>query len=198
MRIFWVAGSCYSEVRLLICVTWLFHMYATTYSEMWHDSFVRVTWIITRVTSLLELHSHAGLRSACSYVWHDSFIGVTLIGVPWLVYTCSMTYAHGWLIHMCDLTYSYVWPDVFACEIRGSEVHLLICVTWLCHMCDMTHSYVQHDSCMCVTWLIHTCDTRLWSVWQCCSAALRSACCSEVRLLITHTYLWQDSFIRAM
>ena len=106
------------------------YMCDMTHSCVWHDSFIRVTWLI--------------------HVWHDSFICVT-----WLIHMCAMTHSYmshnsficvTWLIHMCDMTHSYVWHDSF------------ICVPWLIHMCDMTHSYVWHDSFICETWLIHMCD----------------------------------------
>ena len=50
---------------------------------VWHDSFIRVTWLIPT------------LDMTHSYVWHDSFIRVT------------------WLIHTCDMTHSYVWHNSF-------------------------------------------------------------------------------------
>jgi len=50
-------------------------------SYLWHDSFMRVTWLI---------HVCATTHSC---VWHDSFMCVT------------------WLIHACDMTHSCVWHD---------------------------------------------------------------------------------------
>ena len=52
-------------------------------NESWHDSFLRVTWLILTCDM-----TH-------SYVWHDSC---------WCV---------AWLILTCDMTHSYVWHDSF-------------------------------------------------------------------------------------
>ena len=112
-----------------------------THLFVWHDSFIRVTWLIhTCVTD-----------SFCSYLCRliyirDSFICLT------------------WLKHVYDMTHSYVWHDSFIrvwltnsfcpfCLRRqrskrscGSRlIHLcgsFIRVTWLKHIYYMTHSYV--------------------------------------------------------
>jgi len=59
--------------------------------HMWHDSFIRATWLIIRCDM-----TH-------SYAWHDSSIGVT--GGPFICVT--------WLIHTCDMAHSYVWHGSF-------------------------------------------------------------------------------------
>ena len=61
--------------------------------HMWHDSFIRATWLIIRCDM-----TH-------SYAWHDSSIGVT--GGPFVCVT--------WLMHTCDMTHSYVWHGSFIC-----------------------------------------------------------------------------------
>jgi len=112
-----------------ICVTWLIHLCDMTPSSVWHDSFICVTWLL----HLCDM-TH-------SSVWHDSFICVT------------------WLLHLCDMTPSSVWHDSF------------ICMTFLVHLCDMTRSSVWNDSFICVTFLVHLCDmthsstSRLIHVW---------------------------------
>jgi len=100
------------------------------YSQVWHDSFICVKWLIPRL--MLRAPSPATPISSTlfeenkqSFAWHDSFMCVTR------------------LIHVCDMTHSYVWYDSF------------ICVIWLIHMCDMTCSYGRHDSFTgwcCVPW----------------------------------------------
>jgi len=118
---------------------------------VWHDSFIRVTWLI----HLCDMtHSHER---------HDSFICV----IP--------------LIHMCDMIHSHVWYDSFTCviwliAIRGvthSQVQyaLFTSTIWPIHKCDIaqywpmgTHIYINTNThihtqtlvrlCMKTTWLI--------------------------------------------
>ena len=95
------------------------------YSYVWHDSFIRVTWLIHTCDM-----NH-------SNVWHDSFICVT-----WLIHICDMTHSYvwhdsficvTWLIHMRDMTHSYVWHD----KIKRTTWSF-ICVPWLLNTWDMT------------------------------------------------------------
>jgi len=77
-----------------------------THSYVWHDSFVRVTWLI-----------HMCDRTH-PYVWNDSFMCVWLDSC-----TCAT-----WLIHMCVLW--YIHTCLIATVIRST----LSCVTWLIYM----------------------------------------------------------------
>jgi len=112
---------------------------------VWHDSFIRVTWLIY-TCDMTHL-----------YVWHDSFIRVT-----WLIYTCDMTHSYAtWL--------NYMWHDSFIMVTWCTNIYgipHLSCVTGLIHIWDTTHSYVWHDSFIRVTWLIHTSDMT-HSFWWC-------------------------------
>jgi len=97
--------------------TWLMSTCARTYLDVWHDSFICVTWLC--VTSLIhscERWLISTFDRTRSYLWHDSFKCVT------------------WLTHMCDLTHSSVWHDSFQR------------VTWLVHTSDMPRSYMWHVS----------------------------------------------------
>jgi len=145
---------------LFICVTWLIHMCDMTYSYVWHDLFISVTWLIylcmtthsSRVTILMRM---CDMTHSC--VWHDSFMCMT------------------WLIHVCDLCISsrhihHVWQySQYSCT----------CEIWHAHMFGMTHSHVWHDLFTCVTWLISMCDMTHSHVWH-----------------MTHSYVWYDSVIR--
>ena len=139
------------------------HMCDMTYSFVWHDAFMCVTW---------RFHVCA---MASSYVWCDSLISVwrhihiwkRLMhmcvkknqrhgpGVIWsLAHSCirrrvTITHPHGvtWLVHVCDMPHSSVWRDWF------------VRVTWRIHMWDMSHSYAWYNSFICVIWLIHIRDT---------------------------------------
>ena len=130
------------------------HTWDMTHSQVWHDSFVRVTWLIHTC-----IMTHA-------YVGHDSFTRVT-----WLIHTCgSASQRPLEMTCVCDMTHSYVWRNSF------------IRVTWRIHTCDMAHSYVWqrdkptisprnmcvwHDAFICVTGPIHMCDMTHSYVWQC-------------------------------
>jgi len=164
--------------------TWLIYMRDTTHLYVWHDSFIRVTWLThmwdmsySCVTWLLPFASlcekgrgaHNEATHGClECVRHDSFIFVTR------------------LIYMCDMTSLYICHNSFICGTwlltfaglcaKGREAHNeathggLASVTWLIHICDTTHSYLWHDSFIRVTRLIH-----MWDM--------------------SHSYVWHDSFI---
>jgi len=113
------------------CVTWLVHMCDMTHSYVWHDSFIRVTWLIP-------------------YMWHDTFINMNesaqtnlLCHTPVALYAGHMSTIKcvTWLIHVWHDSFirvtwliPYMWHDTF------------ICVTWLIYMCYMTHPYMWNDS----------------------------------------------------
>jgi len=132
-----------------------------TYSYLWHDSFVFVTWLI-HMCSITHSPVYGTIHA---YVWHDSIMRVT-----WRIQMCAMTHSYVWhvlfmcvpyafnyliwLIHVCVMTHPYM---THSCVCHDS----FICVTWLVHvsvhMCAMTHS--------CVLWLIHTCDMTHSCAW---------------------------------
>jgi len=115
-----------------------------THSYVWHDPFIRVTWLI----HMCDM-TH-------SYVWHDSFICVTR---P--IHTCDMTHSYVWLdpfirvtwpIHTYYMTHSYM----HVCD-TPSEERLLGNLRGITNLviCDMTYSYMWYDS-LYLAWLIHT------------------------------------------
>jgi len=81
----------------------------TTRSYVWHDLFIRLTWLVhtfdihlTWLVHILTWLVHT-FDMTRSYVWHDAFISVT-----WLVYMYDMTRAHVWcLVHTRDMTRVY-------------------------------------------------------------------------------------------
>jgi len=101
-----------------------------TYSYVWHDSSICVTW-----------HIHT-CDMTHPYVWHDSFIGVT-----WLIHReCTQVTGHHdhirdmsstfLLIHMRDMTYSYVWHDssiVSAHKSRDLTISFETCLQHFSH-----------------------------------------------------------------
>jgi len=80
-------------------------------SCVWHDSFIRVTWLIhTCDMTLVYVRDMTH-----SYVWYDSFICVT------------------WLFHTGDMTLSYGWHD--SCirvtwQLHTCEYDSFLCVSW--------------------------------------------------------------------
>jgi len=91
--------------------------------QLWHDSFIRVTWITPPETHCNTLQhcstlqhmldmiysncdmTHLYVRKYLIHVWHDSFIRVT------------------WLIHMCDMPHSFVWHDVLPTSLWNTLQH---------------------------------------------------------------------------
>jgi len=120
----------------------------TTHSNVWHDSFICVTWLVH-----MRDMTH-------SYAWHDSFICVT-----WLIQVRDMTYPNHSLLPRAHsptpspMCYMYMRYGSFICGIWSDSfirvTWLIHCETWLIDTCDMTHSYMWHDWFICVTWLIH-------------------------------------------
>jgi len=106
-----------------------------TCSYEWHDSFIRVTWLIHMCNMLRLQHRRHRLRLICtcvtwlipicdmtpSYVCHDSFLRVI------------------WLIHMCDMTLSFEWHASSTSTTPSTSPAANL------HKRDIIRSYVQHD-----------------------------------------------------
>jgi len=157
-----------------------------THSCVWHDSFIRVIWLI-HVCDMTH-----------SCVWHDSSVGVA-----WLT-ICDMTHQSAdalwigalfpstswsvthdaratWLLRTCDMTPSYVRYDSFVratepmhissivAERCGAESRWFICVVRFIHTCDMTHSYVRQDQCVSVVLLSRDLEICLSEMWGFCT-----------------------------
>jgi len=176
-----------------VCVAWLIRICDMTNSYVWHDSFMRVTWLFffgcvwyewQDVCSCVcyvirsyvwhiqdewvmshTLCLHDGVTNSV-YAWHCSLI--CDIWHKWHDPLCDMTLLYMMMIwRMCDPTYSYmihaVWHDS------------LICVTWLIdlwNVCDMTHSYVIR-----VPRRVSVRDVTRSLVWH------------------MHSYVWHDSLM---
>ena len=148
-----------------------------TPSYVWHDSFIRVTWLLHMrdMDGVLWVqvqrckHKPHLCDTTALYVWRDVFNGVT-----WLLPICDMARSHmfdmngglwvqtqrlcqhtlhlcdiKWLLHTFDTTPSYMW------------LYSFIRVKKLLHTCDMTLSYEWHDFFIRVTCLLHICIMTL-------------------------------------
>jgi len=116
-----------------ICVSdsWLIHM--------WHDSFIRVTWLI-HVCDMVH-----------SCVWRGSFRGISVSARK----PRDSFIRETWLINVCDMTHSHVKHDSFI-RVEGwvDSLHLRVCRDTLFKEGD-TH-YLKTGvtlEVMCVSWL---------------------------------------------
>jgi len=171
-----------------------------THSNVWHDSFVSMTWPI----HMCDM--------AHSYVRHDTFKCVI-----WLIRKYDVTHSYVWYgaficvtcrIQMCDMTHSHVWYSAF------------ICVTWRIHMCDMTFSHMRHDSFLHATYWIFVymfcashicvCDMTLSQEWHdsfpCTTPLIHMRAMTRCYICVTwpthisdtnHSYLHHDFFLCA-
>jgi len=99
--------------RILTHMWWLLGLWDMSHSYVWHDLYLRVTWLI-RTCDMTD--------TVQTYGCHAAFMCVT-----WLIHMCDMTRPYVQLIHVCNMTCFYAGHDSFTC------------VTWLIHMCDTTH-----------------------------------------------------------
>ena len=216
---------CTSGVSLCCEVAWICRwcdsfMCAMTHLNVWHDAFIRLTWLIHM----------CGVTH--SYVWHDS-----CICVPWLIHICGVTHSHIRRdAFMCSMIHLYVpWP-IHMCHDSFTCVATLSYVPWLIHTChDISVRVMTHP---CVPWVIHVCHDSFMgampysdvchdALYNCYRAAEYSPCsesrgnivtrlnhtCHDsvmcampqayVPCLIhmfdmTHSYVWHDSFTCVM
>jgi len=94
------------------------HMRDMTHAYAWHDSCIRVIWLLHECDN-----TH-------SYAWRDSFICVT-----WLLEMRDKT--HPWIY----MTHSYTRHMIYPYGWH----HSFICMTWLIHTHDVTYSRVLYD-----------------------------------------------------
>jgi len=108
---------------------------------MWRDSFINVTW---RISKCVVAHIS---------MWHDSFIYVT-----WLVHTCDMTRSYvwrdsftnmTWLIHTYDMTCDgtqgvRVWESVCAREREREKKERKRESVWVCVDVSVTSHRFEH------------------------------------------------------
>jgi len=161
-----------------------------TYSYVWHDSFICVTWLFFIVDCHEEHMGTAGeATEVCvtwrirmcdmspSYVRHESSLCMT-----WVIPFCDM-----WIIRMCDMTYSHVWHDFFEglIVVKSTWVPLarpqrcvwhavFVCMKCLLPIYHTNPPYVWHESFLfvtcesfvCVTWRIRVYEMFPFYVWR--------------------------------
>ena len=120
----------------------------SSFYDMWHDSFVYVTWLIH--TCNVQSWWRVSIPILDTTHICDMFVRVRVFSL------------HG--ITTCDMTRSYKWHDTFIYEIYGrSSVSQFLYWKWRIHVCDgfvrvrafnlysittcnLTHFYTWHDS----------------------------------------------------
>ena len=122
----WHGGTCVSSYLIDVC--------NKTHSQVRHDSFTCVTWLI---------HTYDKTHS---YLWQGGPCVSCLINV------CNKTHSHVWHdSSMCDIIHPYVWHDSFMCEtprlismcdteVCGFVPHWCVQIR-LVHMCDIIHHH---------------------------------------------------------
>jgi len=151
-----------------------------THSCVWHDSFMRVTWLIH------------GCGMAY-YMWHDSSecrCAMNRRSLP-----IHILVSHTWCT--CDITSSYVRYDSLiratepmhissiVTERCGAESRWFVCVTGFIHTCVMTHSYVRQDQCVSVVLLSRDLEVCLSETWGFCTVPGRIS-----RRCAAPIYIW--------
>jgi len=164
-----------------MCVTSMIvicHMTHSYVYHVWHDSFIRVPWLVhtcdmthwdvchdvwcvslvLRICDRWHMHSHVSL---------DPFTSLT-----WLLHVSCMTHSYlwhdsflsvTWLIPVCDMTHSDV---CLTSSIGHTAVWPFMCVTCFIHVCGIPHWYLSHTSSTYVPWLIHMCGmTHSYAPW---------------------------------
>jgi len=119
-----------------VCVTWLVHTCHKTYLHVSHDSFIHATWLIAK-----KNHTAHSYISHCTVCLHDSFIYVT-------VYTqeSQLLIYVTWRIHVCDMSNSYM---------SRLKISLLARPPWLCAHASLFFKCGAHDCVMAHIWMCH-------------------------------------------
>jgi len=121
-----------------------------TCSYVWHDSFIRVAWLIHTCDMPQLQHRRHRLRHRrrsphmCDVtpfnLWHDSFICV-----PWLISTCDMTHPYVWhdsfLWVTCLIHNNY--PIDIACHQTAKAWHN----SFICAICAAWRDFFMWASC---------------------------------------------------
>jgi len=151
------------------CVTWLIHMWDMSHSYVWHDSFIRWTWLIYM----------CDMAHWC---------------VTWRIHVHGMVFFFPICvtrqIYMCVTGVTSAPQHNAVRDYLGKWHYSSICGTWLIHTRDMTHSCVWRASFICVIWLIHICVTGVTG------AAARGG--SQLIFCFwrfAHQLFWVDSYV---
>jgi len=178
--------------------------YDTTHSYVWHDSFIRVTWLI----HMCDM-TH-------SYVWHDS--RWCEVRDSWVLLTCSYAQFDPFirvtrLIHIWDVTHSYVWNDsssvnffyniflLFPGEARDCvavccRVLYFYVAVWcrvlFCVCCTVLQSSFWQSKARDLTHMNESCHTYEWvtsHIWMSHVPHMNESC-HTYKWVMSHTHQW--------
>ena len=168
-----------------------------THLYVWHDTFIRVTWLF-----------HACATWLIAPVRYDSYTSVIWLIQYYLLLTldrrkyhvCLLSQSHAWhassfiratpLIHVCDISLTRAWHDSFT--ITFYWLMVVINITSLSrptHIRDMTHSHMWHKTFTCVTWHIHMCDMTHSHIHMYDYVSIYIYTCMTMYIYIC-TYVW--------
>ena len=176
-----------------MCVPLRIHICDVTYSYVWRDVVICVTWRIHVWRDIKVIWNQCcsiDLVSSKNETWQNSFSCVT-----WLTQMCDMTPSNvwrdsslyiTWRIHSCAITHSYLWRVTWPTGWQKPIGCLISCITFRRLGTDhrallrkLTYKYkAYYDSTpprilygmasiffLCVTWRIHTCNVTQLCVW---------------------------------
>ena len=99
---------------------WVYCAFVMAHAYVWHDSFIRVTWLVPLCTRLMCHGSCICVTWLIHIVRLSCACHASCLYVTWLIHMCQMPHSYlcvTWLIHMCQIHHSCPWcPDGQDCR----------------------------------------------------------------------------------
>ena len=180
-------GMPYSNVwhDSFICVTWLIHVCDMTHSCVWHDSFMRMTNVC-----MTAIHLNGSLMCITAIHLNCSSMCITVIHLNGSFMCCTAIHLSDSFVRMTNVCCSVLQCAAVCCSVLQCVAVWHDYVTWLIR---------AYDKC------VHDCNTHIHVV--CCSvcalALTTTVYCGMPHLFVhdcnthtyvcdcnTHTYVW--------